>query len=309
MSDEKIENLDTEEDRDPFDEDAPVEDLIEDVDGDELFEDDSELEDDDDDGFSEDDKAENPNSETTNADGDDEPDPDDVEADLTAILQDRITAEDDEVSENSPAARKEAGNEEKVVAKQEDEIHCPSCFLLVSQAAVDKNGECPHCGALIQDETSAMFESARFATQEDIDTFTFLHAMSRSLIAEHRGGDYWLVKEALQNSGESLFTEVQQSETSVCIMGLYDDYPVGFLIGEIYDLLDATAVDICEVFVEPDARAVGVGETMMDSLTDWARTQSATYLTSRALPGDRALKNFFERYRITARLIEVARKL
>lgn len=148
MSDGKTKNLDTEEVEDPFDESGADEDLIEDVDGDELFEEDSELEDDDD-GFSEDDKTENPNGEVANADGDDEPDPDDVEADLTAILQDRIKAEDDEVSENSPTIRKEAGSEEIVVAKQEDEIHCPSCFLLVSQAAVDKNGECPHCGALI----------------------------------------------------------------------------------------------------------------------------------------------------------------
>ncbi len=154
-----------------------------------------------------------------------------------------------------------------------------------------------------------MFESARFAKQEDLGTFRTLHAMSRSLIADHKGGDYWLDKEAFQNSGESLFIEVQQSESSVCIMGLYDDYPVGFLIGEIHNLLGAIAVDIREVFVEPDARSVGVGETMMDALSEWAHTQSATYLTSRALPGDRALKNFFERYRITARLIEVVREL
>ena len=154
-----------------------------------------------------------------------------------------------------------------------------------------------------------MYESARYAKQEDLDTFIFLHAMSRSLIATHKGGDYWLDNEALQNSGESLFTELQGAESRVCIIGLYDDYPVGFLIGETHDLLGGIAVDIREIFVEPDARSVGVGEIMMESLSDWACMQSATHLTSRALPGDRALKNFFERYRITARLIEVVREL
>jgi hypothetical protein len=147
MSDKKTENLDTDEVGGPFDKADPDEDLIEDVDGDEPFGEGDELEDDDE--FGEDDKAENPNGEAANADGDDEPDPDDVEADLSAILKDRIAAEDDEVSENPVTTRKEGGSDEIVVAKQEDEIHCPSCFLLVSQAAVDKNGECPHCGALI----------------------------------------------------------------------------------------------------------------------------------------------------------------
>tara|TARA_B110000196_G_C20717413_1_gene462573 strand:- start:84 stop:527 length:444 start_codon:yes stop_codon:yes gene_type:complete len=147
MSDKKTENLDTDDVGDPFDEADADEGLIEDVDGDEPFDKGDDLEDDDE--FGEDDKAENPNGEAANADSDDEPDPDDVEADLSAILKDRIAAEDDEVSENSVTTSKESGSEEKIVAKQEDEIHCPSCFLLVSQAAVDKNGECPHCGALI----------------------------------------------------------------------------------------------------------------------------------------------------------------
>ena len=50
-------------------------------------------------------------------------------------------------------------------------------------------------------------------------------------------------------------------------------------------------------------------EAMMLSLFDQAEKFAAFSIVSRALPGDRELKNFFERFKITARIIEVERKL
>ena len=54
---------------------------------------------------------------------------------------------------------------------------------------------------------------------------------------------------------------------------------------------------------------MGIGEAMMDYLLTEAESSSAISILGRALPGDRALKNFFERFKITARVIEVERKL
>ncbi len=56
-------------------------------------------------------------------------------------------------------------------------------------------------------------------------------------------------------------------------------------------------------------RSVGIGEAMMDYLLTEADRSSAISILGRALPGDRDLKNFFERFKITARVIEVERKL
>lgn len=137
MSDEAKEEFDEEESADPFDGDSPDESSIEDAEDGEIFDGDEDVADDDD--FADDEVP----AAATNEDDDD----DEVEADLTDILQERITAEDDAESEEKTEPKKEDGEAVNVVAKQEDEIHCPSCFLLVSQAAIDKDGECPHCGA------------------------------------------------------------------------------------------------------------------------------------------------------------------
>ncbi len=81
---------------------------------------------------------------------DDLDDEDDVEADLDAILKERIAAGDDQIDddeEETSAARSTpnaSGEVEPVVARGDNEFSCPHCFLLVNRAVVDD--ECPHCG-------------------------------------------------------------------------------------------------------------------------------------------------------------------
>ncbi len=144
MSDELEEqdkNVEDDELADDFSDDMPDDDEIEESEDGEIFDEDGEIFDEEDDDF--DDEEPSPKSDN----GDDEDD-DEVEADLTAILQERITSEDDEDAEENETSKADESDEANVVAKQEDEINCPSCFLLVSQAALEKDGECPHCGAL-----------------------------------------------------------------------------------------------------------------------------------------------------------------
>lgn len=145
MSDELEEqdkNVEDDELADDFSDDMPGDDDIEDSEDGEIFDEDGEIFEEEDDDFDE----EEPSPKDEN--GDDEEDDDEVEADLTAILQERITSEDDEDPEEKEPSKADESDEANVVAKQEDEINCPSCFLLVSQAALEKDGECPHCGAL-----------------------------------------------------------------------------------------------------------------------------------------------------------------
>ena len=86
------------------------------------------------------------------SDEDDDDDDDDVEADLDAILKDRIAAGDDEDDDDEQVASKKpavaTGEAEPVQARQENEFSCPHCFLLVNPASV-VNGECPHCGGMV----------------------------------------------------------------------------------------------------------------------------------------------------------------
>jgi hypothetical protein len=108
----------------------------------EEFEDDDPSDDKDDDEDDEDDVA------APARPADDDEDDDEVEADLDAILKDRIAAgDDDDEDEDQPPrpAPAPAGEAEPVIARQDHEISCPNCFLLVNTASVI-DGECPHCG-------------------------------------------------------------------------------------------------------------------------------------------------------------------
>jgi len=136
-----------EEEKDALDDDELQEDFGDDMPEDEELEgsEDGEIFEEDDDDFSDDEEA---SSVDVNSDDDD--DDDEVEADLTAILEDRIKANDDEDPEEAESPKSADGEDANVVVKQEDEMNCPSCFLLVSKAAIEKDGECPHCGAVIK---------------------------------------------------------------------------------------------------------------------------------------------------------------
>ena len=130
--------LDDDELQEDFGDDMPEDEELEGSEDGEIFDED----DDEDDGDDDDDSAD--------VSSDDDDDDDEVEADLTAILEDRIKANDDENPEEAEPPKSPDGEDANVIAKQEDEMNCPSCFLLVSKAAIEKDGECPHCGAVIK---------------------------------------------------------------------------------------------------------------------------------------------------------------
>jgi len=82
-----------------------------------------------------------------NDDEDEDVDPDDVEADLDAILKDRIAAtpdddeEEDEVVETGP----DADGTERVAAKSAEEFTCTTCFMIVHPRQFGRKGNltCP----------------------------------------------------------------------------------------------------------------------------------------------------------------------
>ena len=96
----------------------------------------------------------------------------------------------------------------------------------------------------------------------------------------------------------------------VVLLGCLGDVPVGYAIASIHPLADGTcAADVSEVFVEPDARGVGIGNLLMHQLVHWATDRGCIGIDARALPGDRNTKNFFESFGLVARAITVHRDL
>ena len=66
---------------------------------------------------------------------------------------------------------------------------------------------------------------------------------------------------------------------------------------------------IDHVFVEPDAREVGIGDALLLHALELLRRHDATWIGATALPGDRSMKNLFERHGLVAQSISVGKSL
>lgn len=66
---------------------------------------------------------------------------------------------------------------------------------------------------------------------------------------------------------------------------------------------------ITHVFVEKDAREIGIGDALVQYAMAFLQDEKATWIAGQAQPGDRALKNLFERHGLVAQTILVGRSL
>lgn len=70
-----------------------------------------------------------------------------------------------------------------------------------------------------------------------------------------------------------------------------------------------TSWSITHVFVEPMAREVGIGDALVLHCLRYLRDADAHWVGAQALPGDRAMKNLFERHGLVAQTIIVGKSL
>lgn len=147
--------------------------------------------------------------------------------------------------------------------------------------------------------------SARPAVADDVPRLAELCRRNQAEIgAQERGGAVFVAREARPEPVEaSLLSGVQEPDSTV-VVGTIDGTPIGYATGRTEALRNgATLGVIDDLYVEEEARSVGVGEAMMDVLLDWFRSQGCAGVDSMALPGARATKNFFEESGFTARLL------
>ena len=94
------------------------------------------------------------------------------------------------------------------------------------------------------------------------------------------------------------------------LVGLIDGTVVGYSVTRIENLHDRSQVAVIDdIYVHPEARAVSVGEAMVERVVAWATQQGCVGIDSLALPGDRNTKNFFETFGFRARAIVVHRPI
>ena len=125
-----------------------------------------------------------------------------------------------------------------------------------------------------------------------------------------RGGGVWAAREARPEPvEESLKASLADAETRV-VVGTIDGVPIGYAVARVEVLHDGSRLGVIDdIFVEEGARAVGVGEAMINDLIGWCAQQRCEGMDAMALPGHRATKNFFEESGFTARKLVMHHRL
>ncbi len=147
--------------------------------------------------------------------------------------------------------------------------------------------------------------AARPAAAGDVHRLLELDAEARAGLVTQRGGLLRLRREV-----HPLDPAMLHDPRAIVVVGAIDEVIIGFAYAAAETLGDGGELSVMGgLYVEPDAREVGVGEAMMDLVLAWCEERGSGGIDAVALPGDRATKNFFERYGLTARAIVVHRAL
>jgi Sortase and related acyltransferases len=147
-------------------------------------------------------------------------------------------------------------------------------------------------------------EGVRPAVEGDVPAILELAAALRAELTPMRGGAIWSVREARPEPLEAGYKALLDRPEPAWWWGTIDGTPVGFGVGELEILQDGSRLGVVlELFVDPEARAIGVGEAMLGSLVEYFAAAGCIGIDAFALPGHRATKNFFEESGFSARAI------
>ncbi len=156
-------------------------------------------------------------------------------------------------------------------------------------------------------------EAVRKATSGDAQALAELSSQLRDHLLSHRGGSLLMAEGRLPSAGafdpEQLAASMVDPDRSV-LVGTIDGVVVGMALGRIETLRGDTRLGQLEgCYVESDARSVGVGRLLVDTLMAWFEECRCIGVDGVALPGDREGKSFFEAAGFKARLLVMHRSL
>ena len=110
-----------------------------------------------------------------------------------------------------------------------------------------------------------------------------------------------IMDEAYKDYEDGLAALLDDADARVLVATI-DGVVVGYAVVRLEHLGDGSVLGIVDdIFVEEEARQIGLGELMMDDLVPWCEERKCVGIDAMALPGHRATKNFFEESGFTAR--------
>lgn len=108
--------------------------------------------------------------------------------------------------------------------------------------------------------------------------------------------------------GGGVVPPVGTEDRLVVVAGI-DQVTLGFAAADIDRRRPAPQAVVRAVYVEAEARGVGLGEAMLRLVVAWAEAEGCAGVDAYALPGNRPAKAFFEDIGFTARLLTMHRRL
>ena len=156
-------------------------------------------------------------------------------------------------------------------------------------------------------------ERARLALPEDLSACARLLLEARDHAGALRGGPELLAESALPPEADPVDEQWLAAHWTgpdrILLAGTIDEVIVGVGAGHVTTrgAERVGVVDCC--YVETDARGVGVGTALAESLLSWFSAARCIAVDAPALPGDRAMKQLFESQGLSARLLVLRRRL
>jgi GNAT superfamily N-acetyltransferase len=153
-------------------------------------------------------------------------------------------------------------------------------------------------------------EGSRPASAEDLPRIAELAELARDELVPMKGGALWSAREAVAEPFEDAYGALIDRDDALVVVGTVDETIIGFGVLTLERLRTGETLGvISDLFVEPGARGIGVGEEMADDLVAFCEKRGCTGIDALALPGHRTTKNFFEESGFTARALVMHRAL
>ena len=147
-----------------------------------------------------------------------------------------------------------------------------------------------------------MDEGCRPATPADVPRAAELARAAIAELAPMRGGEVWRLREARPEPIEEGLVALLDDADARFVVATIDEVVLGYAVARLEHLRDGSVLGVVDdIFVDEDARQIGLGELMIGDLVAWCAERKCIGMDAMALPGHRATKNFFEESGFTAR--------